>query len=72
MRWYVEVNWFGAWVRMPVAYETRDDAEWQTAGWKQAADCRDDKPFRTVQVAQADDSVPVGEAEAGEPATLPL
>lgn len=51
MKWYVEINWFGTWVRMPQPFDSRDAAEWQTAGWKQEADCRGDKPFRTVEVA---------------------
>lgn len=47
----IELDWNGTWI--PLAgtgyFETRSQAEWVIARWKQANDCRGD-PFRTTHV----------------------
>lgn len=50
--WVIQVRWAGEWVTVQTGFPTRDHAEWATARWKQANDCRGD-PFRAVEVTPA-------------------
>lgn len=60
--WVIQIEWNGTWVTVQTGFRNQDDAEWATAKWKQANDCRGD-PFRAVTASQAvgRQEVPLGQ-----------
>lgn len=46
--WEIQINWNGQWITVATGHKSQGDAEWATAGWKQANQCYGD-PFRTVR-----------------------
>lgn len=50
--WQVEIDWNGRWIKVEDGFDSQDHAEWATAKWKQANDCRGD-PFRAVRTQEA-------------------
>lgn len=47
----VQIHWAGHWVQLEGGFQTRDDANWCIAIWKQAWGVTTD-PFRVVEVEE--------------------